>query len=222
MVIVTKLTTHYRKHDLGPNLEKLRTSYIDILYLHWWDHTTSIEEIMDSLHVLVEQVKVLYLGLSVSRWSVIMRDSERGFSPMARHFRMVLAPWDALGSGKFQSRKAIEERKQIGEPFRSIYGSDQSEDEAKMSEALCTVAAEPGIKYSCTYPIVAGRKVEHLRGSMECLKITMTEKQIKHLEGIIPFNRGCQSNLIGPDPKVVGKASRILVAGGSFSFAIAK
>lgn len=85
MVIATKYTTHYRKHDLGvaginyagnhkkalrlsveASLKKLRTSYIDILYLHWWDHTTSIEEIMDSLHVLVEQGKILYLGMSVS------------------------------------------------------------------------------------------------------------------------------------------------------------
>lgn len=85
MVIATKYTMHYRKHDLGPSgvnyagnhkkslylsveasLKKLRTSYIDILYLHWWDHTTSIEEIMDSLQLLVERGKVLYLGVSVS------------------------------------------------------------------------------------------------------------------------------------------------------------
>lgn len=85
MVIATKYTTHFRKRDLGSaginyagnhkkslrlsveaSLKKLRTPYIDILYVHWWDHTTSIEEIMDSLHALVEQGKVLYLGFSVS------------------------------------------------------------------------------------------------------------------------------------------------------------
>ena len=42
-------------------LKKLRTSYIDILYLHWWDYTTSIEEIMNGLHNLVVSGKVLYL-----------------------------------------------------------------------------------------------------------------------------------------------------------------
>jgi aryl-alcohol dehydrogenase-like predicted oxidoreductase len=36
---------------------------IDILYLHWWDHTISIEEIMDPLYILVQQGKVLYLGI---------------------------------------------------------------------------------------------------------------------------------------------------------------
>ena len=43
------------------SLKKLRTSYIDILYLHWWDYTTSVEEVMNSLHALVMQGKVLYL-----------------------------------------------------------------------------------------------------------------------------------------------------------------
>lgn len=43
------------------SLKKLRTDYIDILYVHWWDFTTSIEEVMNGLHNLVVQGKVLYL-----------------------------------------------------------------------------------------------------------------------------------------------------------------
>ena len=43
------------------SLKKLRTSYIDILYVHWWDWTTSLEEVMNALHNLVAQGKVLYL-----------------------------------------------------------------------------------------------------------------------------------------------------------------
>ncbi|CAJ2512589.1 Uu.00g056040.m01.CDS01 [Anthostomella pinea] len=279
MVIATKYTTHYRKHDLGlaginysgnhkkslrlsveASLKKLRTSYIDILYLHWWDHTTSIEEIMDSLHVLVEQGKILYLGMSDTpawivsaanyyaratgktpisiyqgRWSVMLRDFEREIIPMARHFGMALAPWGAMGAGKFQSKEAIEERKRKGEPLRSIRGSEQSEDEVKISEALCNVAAEHSSesptaialayvmsKYPYTYPILGGRKVEHLRDNIACLKITLTERQIEYLEGIIPFDPGFPSNLIGPDPKVTGKATALLAASGNFNFAIAK
>lgn len=84
MAISTKFTTDYRSHELGrgnaPNacgnhkrsmslsvrdsLRKLQTDFIDILYLHWWDHTTSIERILDSLHIPVEQRKVMYLGIS--------------------------------------------------------------------------------------------------------------------------------------------------------------
>lgn len=43
------------------SLKKLRTDYIDILYVHWWDFETPIEEMMNSLHNLVVQGKVLYL-----------------------------------------------------------------------------------------------------------------------------------------------------------------
>lgn len=43
------------------SLKKLRTTYIDILYVHWWDYETSVKEVMDGLHNLVIQGKVLYL-----------------------------------------------------------------------------------------------------------------------------------------------------------------
>ncbi|KAF4960033.1 hypothetical protein FSARC_10585 [Fusarium sarcochroum] len=279
MVIATKYTTHYRKYDLGSaginyagnhkkslrlsveaSLKKLRTSYIDILYLHWWDQTTSIEEIMDSLHMLVEQGKVLYLGLSDTpawvvsaanyyarangktpisiyqgRWNVVMRDFEREIIPMARYFGMALAPWGSMGSGKFQSKKAMDERKQNGETLRRIQGSEQSELDAKISEALCNVAAEHGVesptvialayvrsKYPRTFPILGGRKVEHLRDNMKCLEITLTEQQTRYLEGIVSFDPGFPSNLIGADPNVVGKANGLLAAGGNFDFTVTK
>lgn len=34
------------------------------LYVHWWDYTTSIHELMQSLNQLVQSGKVLYLGVS--------------------------------------------------------------------------------------------------------------------------------------------------------------
>jgi aryl-alcohol dehydrogenase-like predicted oxidoreductase len=48
------------------SLKKLRTSYIDILYVHWWDWDTSVEEAMNGLLVLVQQGKVLYLVSVIS------------------------------------------------------------------------------------------------------------------------------------------------------------
>lgn len=46
------------------SLAKLQTSYIDLLYVHWWDFSASIPELMQSLNHLVVQGKVLYLGVS--------------------------------------------------------------------------------------------------------------------------------------------------------------
>lgn len=60
--------THYTGNNIKSlhnsvedSLRKLRTDYIDILYVHWWDYTTGVEEVMNGLHNLVTQGKVLYL-----------------------------------------------------------------------------------------------------------------------------------------------------------------
>ncbi|CRL27716.1 Aldo/keto reductase [Penicillium camemberti] len=276
LVIATKFTTDFRSYKLGkghaPNhcgnhkrslhmsvrdsLNKLQTDWIDILYLHWWDQTTSIEEVMDSLHILVEQGKVLYLGISDTpawvvsaanlyarshgktpfsiyqgRWNVMLRDFERDIIPMARYFGMALAPWDVMGGGKFKTKEEIEQRKAQGQGLRSILGAEQTEEEAAMSVALSKVAKEHGIKSLTAvalayvmakapnvFPLVGGRKVEHLKDNIEALKIRLTAEQIEYLESQKPFDVGFPGNFIGPDPKVTGKASFLLAANAPYSF----
>ncbi|KAI8584526.1 hypothetical protein K450DRAFT_216756 [Umbelopsis ramanniana AG] len=270
VVIATKFTSDYKSHKLGkgkaPNhcgnhkrslhmsvrdsLEKLQTDWIDILYLHWWDWTTSIEEIMDSLHILVQQGKVLYLGISDSpawvvsaanyyarahgktpfsvyqgRWNVMSRDFEREIIPMARHFGMALAPWDVLGGGKLQTKAAVEERKKKGETLRSFHGAEQTEAELKMSEALEKVAGEHNIKSITAialayvmakapnvFPLVGGRKVEHLQDNIQALKIKLTKDQIAYLESILPYEPGFPNNFVGEDPKTTGKFTGLTAA----------
>lgn len=277
IVLATKFTTPYRTYELGPgnsvnysgnhrrsllmsvrdSLRKLKTEWIDILYLHWWDHTTSIEEMVDSIHILVEQGKVLYFGISDTpawivsaanyyakshgktpvsiyqgRWNILARDFEREIIPMAMHFGMALAPWDVLGGGKFQTKEAIEERKKQGEGLRGFDGqTGQSDEQVKVSEALGKVAAEHGIKSVTAialayvmskapnvFPIVGGRKVEHLEDNIQALKIQLTDKQIEYLESVQPFDPGFPSTFIGPDPKVTGKASRIMASAAQYAW----
>ena len=55
------------------SLKKLRTSYIDILYVHFWEYSASVEEVMDALHSLVIQGKVLYLVRASSHPTAIFR-----------------------------------------------------------------------------------------------------------------------------------------------------
>lgn len=60
------------KLSVERSLSRLRTSYIDLLWVHWWDYTTSIPEVMSSLHHLVARGQVLYLGISDSpAWLVV-------------------------------------------------------------------------------------------------------------------------------------------------------
>lgn len=102
LVIATKYSFDYRNYvEGGPNgktanfqgnhkrsmymsvrdsLAKLQTDYIDILYVHVWDYTTSIKEVMDSLNHLVAEGKVLYLGVSdTPAWVV---SAANGLSPL--------------------------------------------------------------------------------------------------------------------------------------------
>lgn len=276
MVIATKYTTAYRDYELGKasyvnysgnsrrslhmsvrdSLQKLQTDWIDILYVHWWDQTTSIEEVMDSLHILVQQGKVLYLGVSNTpawvvsaanyyakangktpfsiyqgRWNVLRRDLEKDILPMVRHFGMAIAPWDSIGGGKFQSKKQLEARKVTGEGLRAIGPATQSEDEARMSEALEKVAAEHGVesvtsialayvlsKAPYVFPIIGGRKIEHLKDNIKALEIRLTEAQIEYLESIKPFDFGYPANYIGEDPGITGKASGVLATTGPLAF----
>src|SRR5258708_35841725 len=46
------------------SLQRLKTDYIDLLYLHVWDGTTPVEEILRAMDDLVRAGKVLYVGIS--------------------------------------------------------------------------------------------------------------------------------------------------------------
>lgn len=276
IVLATKFTTYYKAHALGkgkaPNhsgnhrrslhmsvrdsLRKLQTDYIDILYVHFWDYTTSLEEIMDSLHALVQQGKVLYLGISNTpawvvsaantyarlqgktpfsiyqgRWNVLLRDFEREIIPMARQFGMALAPWDAIGGGKFQTQKALAERQRNGEGLRKLMGGEQSAAEVQMSEALAKVAAEHGIesvtaialayvlsKTPNVFPLVGGRKIEHLHDNIKALSIRLTDEQIKYLESVKPLDVGYPHNMLGEEPGLTGHAGMPLAPSGQMAF----
>jgi hypothetical protein len=58
------LTDRYPLLALGKSPESIISGIKLISRFAQWDHTTSIEEIMQSLHLLVQERKVLYLGIS--------------------------------------------------------------------------------------------------------------------------------------------------------------
>ncbi|KAF9064590.1 NADP-dependent oxidoreductase domain-containing protein [Rhodocollybia butyracea] len=191
LVIATKYTTNFKRSDssivqkanytgnnvksmhisVEASLKKLRTSYIDLFYVHWWDYETSIKEVMDGLHSLVMQGKVLYLGISDTpawvvaqaneyarltgktpfsvyqgMWSVLDRSFEREIIPMARSQGLALAPWGVLGRGKFRTDADEQQRKESGDNGRTTLGDWQrSETEVKVSHALEKVAGEVGL-----------------------------------------------------------------------------
>ena len=198
---------------------------------------------MDSLHILVEQGKVLYLGISDSpawvvaaantyakqahkttfsvyqgQWNVMKRDMEYEIIPMAQHFGMAICPWDVAGGGKFKTKRMIEEMKKGGEGLRSMLGPEQTEDEAKVSEALDKVAQEHSgasitaiaiayvmQKTRYVFPLIGGRKVEHLIENIKALNIHLTDQQIEYLESVVPSHVPFPMVHFGGDPHETGK-----------------
>jgi aryl-alcohol dehydrogenase-like predicted oxidoreductase len=62
--------------SLEASLKKMQTDYIDLLYVHWWDFTTGIPELMQSLNHMVQRGKVMYLGVSDTPAWVVSKANE--------------------------------------------------------------------------------------------------------------------------------------------------
>lgn len=138
LVIATKYTLPMRPGDpnsggnhrkamvrsLEDSLKRLGTDYVDLFYLHAWDFTAPVEEIMRAFDDLVRAGKVLYLGLSdIPAWqasrmqaiadlrgwaplvamqveyNLIERTVERDVVPMAAELGLGVIPWSPLASG---------------------------------------------------------------------------------------------------------------------------
>lgn len=63
----------YIKRSCERSLRRLKTEYIDLYYLHRIDPTVPIEESIGAMKELVDEGKVIYLGLSEARPNSILR-----------------------------------------------------------------------------------------------------------------------------------------------------
>lgn len=64
MTNFTGNSTKSLRHSLDASLRNLQTDFVDILYVHLWDWSTSIPELMQALHREVNARRVDYLGVS--------------------------------------------------------------------------------------------------------------------------------------------------------------
>lgn len=106
------------------SLRQLNTNRIDLLYLHAWDMTTQVDEVMRGLDDLVRSGKVHYAGIcNTPAWrisqmqtladlrgwtpfialqieySLIERSVEHELIPMAAALGLGVLPWSPLGGG---------------------------------------------------------------------------------------------------------------------------
>lgn len=144
------------------SLKRLKTDYVDLFYLHMWDGTTPVEEVMRGLDDLVRMGKVLYAGISdtpawvVSQanmlaelrgwsrfvalqipYSLADRAPERELFPMAKSTDMAVLTWGILKAGELTGKY----NQPTDEPTRSESASEKS---LYLAEELRKVAQEIG------------------------------------------------------------------------------
>jgi len=110
--------------SLEGSLERTGLDFVDLFWVHAWDFTTGVDEIMRGLDDLVRGGLVLYVGVSDTpawmvsqanmladlrgwspfvalqlRYSLLDRTPERELLPMARHLDLAVTPWAVQGAG---------------------------------------------------------------------------------------------------------------------------
>ncbi|KAE8400804.1 Norsolorinic acid reductase B [Aspergillus pseudonomiae] len=222
IVLATKYAAGYRGHEkdriqvnyggtgtksmrlsVDASLQKLQTSYIDLLYVHLWDYTVSIPELMHALNDLVASGKVHYLGISdtpawvVSKanqyardhglrqfvvyqglWNAANRDFERDILPMCRDEGMGLCPYGVLNQGRFRTEEEFRERDQTN----NAGGRNMvplSEHDRNVSRVLEIVAASKGV------PLLQVALAYVVRKAPYVFPIVGVRK-VEHLMGVEP------------------------------------
>jgi aryl-alcohol dehydrogenase-like predicted oxidoreductase len=137
-VVATKYTLAMRSGDpnaagnprknlrssVEASLRRLRTDYLDLLWVHAWDYTTPVQEVMRALDDLVSAGKVHHVALSdapawvaaqantlatlrgwsplvalQAEYSLLERTAERELLPVAEAFGLSLCAWAPMGTG---------------------------------------------------------------------------------------------------------------------------
>ncbi|MFA5910874.1 MAG: aldo/keto reductase [Vicinamibacterales bacterium] len=120
------------------SLRRLRTDYIDLYWMHFWDRFTPIEETMRALDDLVRAGKVRYIGISDTpawkvaqaqtqahfrgwapiialqiEYSLIERTVEGELTPMALELGLGVTPWSPLRGGVLSGKYTRQNQGQL-------------------------------------------------------------------------------------------------------------
>ena len=147
------LSRHHILHSVEDSLRRLKTEYIDLLYMHCWDPVTPIEESLNAFNDLVTQGKVRYIGVSnfkawqlmkalalsdTNGWvrfiaaqyqySLVVRDIEDEFIDLCLSEGVGITPWGPLGGGFLSGKYRADQRSKNPEKGRLATTPDQDEE----------------------------------------------------------------------------------------------
>ena len=154
---------------LEASLRRLRTEYVDLLWLHIWDVFTPIDEVMRALDDVVRSGKALYVGISdTPAWLVaqgqtlaelrgwtpfagiqvpynlVQRTPERELLPMARALELTATTWEPLAGGLLTGRYGTDREPPAGTRIGTTAYAARAVDQRNLAiaDALNAVAAE--------------------------------------------------------------------------------
>lgn len=147
------LSRHHILRSVEDSLRRLKTDYIDLLYMHCWDPVTPIEESLNAFNDLVTQGKVRYIGVSnfkawqlmkalalsdANSWarfiaaqyqySLVVRDIENEFIDLCLSEGVGITPWGPLGGGFLSGKYRADQRPKNPEEGRLATTPDQDEE----------------------------------------------------------------------------------------------
>ncbi|MFD0794625.1 aldo/keto reductase [Mucilaginibacter litoreus] len=150
------------------SLKRLKTDFIDVLYLHIWDDITPIDEVLRGLDDLIRQGKVNYAAISDTpawivakgntlaelmgwsqfialqvEYSLLARTAERELIPMAKHFGMTVTPWAPLAGGALTGKYLKGEKGRIKPDSKRL-----NEKAEQITRVVMEIAQELGVSES--------------------------------------------------------------------------
>jgi aryl-alcohol dehydrogenase-like predicted oxidoreductase len=179
LVIATKYTAPIRRDDpnsggnhakslrqaIDLSLRRLRTDYIDLYWVHAWDQSTALEELVAILDDAVRAGKILHLGISnTPAWAIARavtlaetqgrtrfcaiqveynladRTVERELLPMSQHLGLSALAWGPLAGGLLSGKYLPNQRKP--EPGRLAPGDRRFTDHNLALVAEVTTIAD--------------------------------------------------------------------------------
>ncbi len=147
------LSRHHIINGVEASLRRLKTDYIDLLYMHCWDPITPIDESLMAVNDLVSQGKIRYIGVSnfkawhlmkalgisdENNWarfiaaqyqySLVVRDIESEFIDLCESEGLGITPWGPLGGGFLSGKYSSDQRPETREAGRLATTPDDDEE----------------------------------------------------------------------------------------------
>ncbi|KAI1116526.1 putative norsolorinic acid reductase [Nemania sp. NC0429] len=143
------------------------------------------------------------------RYSAQQRELERDIIPMCRHEGMAIQAFGVLGGGMFKppGTGPTEGGRNVPPPL--LVGREE-----QVSAVLHRVAQRHGVpltsvalayalhKTPYLFPIVGGRKVEHLKANIEALRLELTQEDIDTIDQGYDFDIGFPHSLVSATGKI--------------------